>query len=260
MNSLPSWKMPTGVNASLWEYAGSQRIALDEADYFQGHPLHAVDGPLVESRFREPGAIVDLGCGIGRMSLRFARKGFDVVSVELSFAMLETLKRQADAESLKIRRVRANLCRLGCFPDRTFDYALSMFSTLGMIRGRSARSQALAEAFRILKPGGRLALHAHNLWLNLRNPQGRTWLLSQIAPRLLGRWDAGDRRMTYRGIPDMEVHLFTWGELRGELRRAGFRIEDVVCLDERTALEIPRPWLAPSIRAGGWMVFARRPH
>ena len=81
--------------------------------------------------------------------------------------------------SASILGVRANLCRLGALPDRSFAYALSMFSTLGMIRGRHARRQALAEAFRILRPGGRLALHAHNLLLNLRNPQGRLWLLSQ---------------------------------------------------------------------------------
>ena len=99
--------------------------------------------------------------------------GFPVVAVDLSRAMLRAVGGQGRGEGLALLGVEANLCRLGCFPDATFDYALSMFSTLGMIRGATARSRALAEAFRILRPGGRLALHAHNLWLNLRDRQGR---------------------------------------------------------------------------------------
>jgi len=48
-------------------------------------------------------------------------------------------------------------------PDESFDYAISMFSTLGMIRGRASRRRALAEACRILRPGGRMANEMCNL-------------------------------------------------------------------------------------------------
>ena len=132
-----------------------------------------------------------------------------------------------------------------------------MFSTLGMIRAATARRQALAEACRILRPGGRLALHAHNLWLNLRDPQGRLWLLGQFGRGPRGQTDLGDRRMTYRGIPGMEVHLYRWGELRRELRDAGFRIDEVIPLDDAPIADRP-PLAAPGIRAGGWIVFARK--
>src|SRR5690606_23243579 len=114
-------------------------------------------------------------------------------------------------------------------------------STVGMIRGASARQRAVAEAFRILKPGGRLAIHVHNLLLNLRNHQGRFWLLGQIPKIVLGRNDAGDRRMTYRGIPHMEVHLYRWKELRRSLLNAGFEIDEFIPLNEVTAEPIPSP-------------------
>ena len=133
-----------------------------------------------------------------------------------------------------------------------------MFSTLGMIRGRKSRHRALGEAWRILRPGGRMALHVHNFWLNLRNPQGRRWLFSQAWPACFDRANLGDRRMNYRGIAGMKVHLYRWGELKRELRGAGFKIQEVLPLDEVSSASIGAPWFAHSLRAGGWIVFAVR--
>jgi SAM-dependent methyltransferase len=233
-------------------------MALEEDAYFVGHPLFEADARALDQRFVEPGALIDLGCGAGRLSLRFARKGFTVAAVDLSRPMLEMVGRKARAEGLRIATVQANLCRLGCFPDETFSYALMMFSTLGMIRGAAARRRALVEVHRILRPGGRLALHAHNLWLNLHDRQGRQWLLGQAMNWLLGQERLGDRRMTYRGIPGMEVHLYRWGELSRDLRSVGLQIEEVLPIDAVRARPIEVPWLGHAWRAGGWFVFAAR--
>ena len=64
--------------------------------------------------------------------------------------------------------------------------------------------------------------------------------------------------MTYRGIPGMKVHLYRWGELKSELSAAGFKIAEVLPLDEVSAVPIKAPWFAQSFRAGGWIVFAVR--
>jgi ubiquinone/menaquinone biosynthesis C-methylase UbiE len=245
------------VNGSLWEYVHTPRLAVEEDAYFAGHPLFAHDARIVDARFVTPGRLVDLGCGAGRHALRFAGRGFQVVAIDLSRPMLETVQRKAAELGVELLSLQANLCRLGCLPDSTFDYALSMFSTLGMIRGRAARRKALAETTRILRPDGRLALHVHNLWLNLRDPQGRRWLRGQILQSLGLQIELGDRRMTYRGIPKMEVHLYRWGELKRELRSAGFRIEEVIPLQDVSYEPIARPWFLHRIRAGGWIIFAR---
>jgi len=254
----PAWRLPEGVDAPLWQYTHTPRLAAEEDAYFAGHPLFQADARALDDRFLVPGRLVDLGCGAGRHAIRFARRGFAVVAVDLSRPMLEMVGVKAQDAGVRLLRVEANLCRLGCFPDRVFDYALSMFSTLGMIRGRTARRRALVEACRILRPGGRLALHAHNLWLNLRDRQGRGWLLGQACQALWPRHELGERRMTYRGIPGMRVHLYRWAELRRELRRAGFRIDEVLPLDEVSSEPIAAPWLAHSLRAGGWIVFASK--
>jgi ubiquinone/menaquinone biosynthesis C-methylase UbiE len=254
----PAWKLPEGVNPSLWQYANTPRLATEEDEYFDGHPLFRFDSETLRTRFVEPGPLIDLGCGAGRHSLQFAARGFPVVAVDLSSAMLGELSRKAAKARVRLDTVQANLCRLSCFPDGSFRYAISMFSTLGMIRGRPARRQALAEAHRILEPGGRLALHAHNLWLNLKDPQGRFWLMSQGLKWITRRPGFGDRKMTYRGIANMEVHLYTWGELATDIRSAGFRIDEVVPIDAVRAKPIIAPKLGHPFRAGGWIVFASR--
>ncbi len=254
----PEWRLPEGVNVSLWEYLHTPRLAVEEDAYFAGHPLFERDADILDARFRAPGRLIDLGCGAGRHAIRFARHGFDVVALDLSRSMLETVQRKAAEAGVRLLTVRANLCRMDCFHESSFDYALSMFSTLGMIRSRPARRRAMREACRVLRPGGRLALHVHNLWLNLRDPQGRTWLLGQLGRAMSLRTEMGDRRMTYRGVPGMEVHLYRWAELKRELRRGGFVMDEVISLADVSYEPIALPWLLPGFRAGGWIVFASK--
>lgn len=254
----PAWRLPEGVNAALWAYAHDEALASTEDAYFANHALLAHDLAYVAERFREPGPLIDLGSGAGRAAAFFARQGFEVTAVDLSHAMLREARRKAHEDGTAIRCVQANLCRLGCFPDASFDYALSLFSTLGMVRGAAARRRALLETARLLRPNGRLALHAHNLWLNLRLPQGRRWLLGQVPGLLTRAPGAADRRMTYRGVPNMEVHLYRWGELKRDLTAAGLRIDEALPLCPITARVIGSPRLAPWLRAGGWIVFASK--
>jgi SAM-dependent methyltransferase len=172
--------------------------------------------------------------------------------------MLEVVRAKAAAEALPVACLQANLCHLTCLPDAVFGYAVSLFSTLGMVRGPTMRQRALAESARILRPGGRLALHVHNIWVNARTNEGRGWMLRQAIKAWRGDEGAGDRRMLYRGIPGMEVHLYRWKELRTSLEHAGLSIDEVLSLDAMTADPIRHPWLIGRVRAGGWIVFARK--
>ncbi len=254
----PAWRLPDGVDAPLWQYTHTPRLAADEDAYFEGHPLFQADRRALDECFTVPGRLIDLGCGAGRHSIHFAQRGFSVTAVDLSRSMLHVVGKKAGEAGVDLLRIQANLCQLQCVPDQCFDYAISMFSTLGMIRGRASRRRAIEEASRILRPGGRIALHVHNLWLNLRDPQGRRWLLRHAANVLARRDSPGDRRMDYRGINSMYVHLYRWGELKRDLRSAGLRVDKVIPLDEVSAAPIAKPWLAHQFRAGGWIVFARR--
>lgn len=64
--------------------------------------------------------------------------------------------------------------------------------------------------------------------------------------------------MTYRGIPNMEVHLYRWSELMADLRSAGLQLEESIPIESEHARPISARWLLPGLRAGGWLVFARK--
>ena len=176
----PAWRLPDGVDAPLWQYTHTPRLAADEDAYFEGHALFQADRQVLDERFSRPGRLVDLGCGAGRHAIRFAGRGFSVTAVDLSRSMLHVVGLKAGEAGVELLRVQANLCRLGCLPDRLRLRHLDVQHP-GHDSRPSLPRRALEEARRILRPGGRFALHLHNLWLNLRDPQGRAWLL--VTPR-----------------------------------------------------------------------------
>ena len=106
--------------------------------------------------------------------------GFHCVAVDLSRPVLRR-EAAAEAENLLVDRLLANLVELDCLRDQSADQCISMYSTLGMIRGRENRRQFLRHVRRILKPGGTFVVHVHNRWYNLFQPQSRWWFLTNLA-------------------------------------------------------------------------------
>ena len=252
----PHWQLPRGVPRGVWEYAHAENVAQEYDDDLTGHPLFDFDEEVLNKHLVKPGTVVDFGCGTGRATIQLARRGFSVLAVDLSPAMLEIVGRKAEQENLAplVRRVRANLVELDCLADGAADCGVSLFSTLGMIRGRDNRQKALEHARRIIRTGGTFILHAHNLWHNVWNPLGRSWIVRHA-------WDAlwrkdvelGDKFFDYRGVPQVFVHAFPRRELTRAIREAGFRIRELITLDVRGDRSLRMPWLAGRLRAYGWI-------
>ena len=180
-------------------------------------PLAAADVRFCEEVFERQGRLVDLGCGTGRLCLHFARKGYECVGVDLSDEMLA--KARENAAGSNIQWVKANLVEMGELPVSGFDYAACLFSTLGMVRGEENRAKVVANAYRLLKAGGRFVVHVHN-----RRFAGLGW-----RQPLFG---GGDIAMSqaYGGAP-LTLHHFTLKEAKRVLRDAGFQIRDVRSVD-----------------------------
>jgi SAM-dependent methyltransferase len=251
----PSWQLPPGVTRGLWDYTSAEHIAWDYDEYFAYNRLFEFDEEILKRHFRQPGLVVDLGCGTGRALVPLVRLGHRGVAVDLSIEMLSVVSEKARIERLPINCIRANLVELDCLGDSVADYAICLFSTLGMIRGSDNRQRTIKHIRRILKPDGIFILHVHNFWYNLFDPGGPWWVLKSLilAPFKRG-FDLGDKYFDYRGIPKMFLHVFRRSELVRLLKQGGFRIRELIPLDYRRTARLTRPWFLGSVRANGWIV------
>ena len=222
---IPDWQLPDGVDRGLMDYFRASDMVRTYDEQMRATPLAAADVAFCERHFAEPGRLLDLGCGTGRLAIRFASLGHETVGVDLSEEMLK--QAHINAGDLRVMWLNANI--LDVMPaGGPFD-AACLFSTWGMIRGRDRRRAMLTNTKRLLKPGGVFVIHVHN-----RRYRGLGWkrILTQELCTRLGRADAGDVTMpqAYAGAP-LTLHHTTAAALRRELEAAGFTLIETLAVD-----------------------------
>jgi len=94
--------------------------------------------------------LLDLGCGTGRVAALAASRGARVTAVDLSPAMVERTRALPVLAGARVAVMDAQELAL---PDRSFDRVVASFSVMFCPRP----DRALAEARRVLRPGGRFA-------------------------------------------------------------------------------------------------------
>ncbi|MEM9658383.1 MAG: methyltransferase domain-containing protein [Planctomycetota bacterium] len=251
----PSWRLPRGVSRGTWDYVQSRRVARDYDDYFAWKSLFQFDQEVLVRHFSSQGLVADFGCGTGRALLPLVRNGRRGLAIDLSRHMLQVVLEKAASDGVSVDCLQANLVDMDAIADASVDDAMCLFSTLGMIRGRTNRRRALGHFYRILKPGGRFVLHVHNYWYNLRDPGGPRWLMANLAAApFRSEIELGDKWFPYRGLPSMYLHVFRWRELASDLRHAGFRIVEKIALDARRRHPLAMPWFLGALRANGWII------
>lgn len=265
----------SALHESTLRYVGDAAVAQDYDRYFAGQGLFAYDSTLLAQWFHTPGRLIDLGCGTGRHLVDFAARGFDVDGVDLSEAMLAQARSKLTRRRLSGRLIKADFCNLPVenapsqtahqtdnvrhiyFARHSFDYALCMFSTLGLVYGAENRLRFLTVVRQLLKETGQFVLHVHNRWYNLFRHEGRCFLLTNLIKRRLGRAEPGDKFLThYRGIRGMYIHVFTQSEITSLLECAGFDILDVLPLNRRRTGTL-RFGRGASLLANGFIIRAR---
>lgn len=115
--------------------------------------------------------LADIGGGTGNYASAFTQLGWEPLVIDRSPEMLE----QAEAKGLETLLASAEQLPLG---DQSFDAALMV----SMLHHTDDPAAAIAEARRILRPGGRLAIKmftredVKDLWLNDYFPSTRSWM------------------------------------------------------------------------------------
>ena len=146
-----------------------------------------------------PLEIADLGCGEGYLTFEAARFAKRVVAVDRSEAALERAREAAKRRRLKnVEWKRGEIEKLP-LKDASVDVAL-----LSQALHHAAHpSAALAEAARIVRPGGRV------LVLDLRSHDER-WVRERLGDRWLGFDDEELRRLLAEaGLADIKVSVGT---------------------------------------------------
>jgi SAM-dependent methyltransferase len=190
--------------------------------------------------------VLDLGCGTGRASAVLAANGYDVLAVDLSMPMLREVRNRGLASVVTLQ---ANLVELEGIADDVASGAVCLFSTLGMIQGRTNRRRFLSHVRRIVRPGGRFYLHVHHRYAALTSlPTMRQLVGSAIRSVTRPDCEFGDAVYAYRGLPDMFLHQFSRRELTRDLMASGWR----VARWERLSIDSAR--LTSRRLAGGFLV------
>ena len=190
--------------------------------------------------------VVDLGAGTGLLALALAPRVRELVAVDISERMLEKLDDAAAADGVhNIEAVAADLRRLP-LEDESATLVVSNYAFHHL--DHSGKELALAEARRILRPGGRLVicdmmfsitLGARDRRLVLekvaallrRGPAGAVRILRNAIRLAAGRWEkpapptAWEEMLAARGFEQVRIELLAHEAAVAVARRPQVRTE-----------------------------------
>ena len=134
---------------------------------------------LVEFQAYENKRILEVGCGIGTDLVRFARSGARVTGVDLAIRSIELARRNAELHRTRLEGLCVGDGEALPFGDRHFDVVYAH----GVIQYAANPPRLVAEAHRVLKPGGAAIFMVYNRysWLKAMS------MLARVALEHAGR-------------------------------------------------------------------------
>jgi ubiquinone/menaquinone biosynthesis C-methylase UbiE len=103
-----------------------------------------------------PSSVLDIGGGPGRYSIELARRGYAVTLLDISGESVKLARQRAEEAHVSLAAfIHGNAMDLGDLDAAGFEVVLLM-GPLYHLLTREERVQAIREAMRVLKPGGRL--------------------------------------------------------------------------------------------------------
>ncbi len=111
---------------------------------------------FLEQHLPQHGLILDAGGGPGRYTVELAKRGYDVVLLDLTPANVAFARRQVRRAKLGTRVksvVEGSIVDLSRYADNTFDAVICTGGPLSHVVDRQDREQAIAELIRVARPG-----------------------------------------------------------------------------------------------------------
>ncbi len=120
---------------------------------------YAITSHCLNKHLPGTGLILDAGSGPGRYSVDLAYKGYHIVMFDLLHEMLHLGQIKAVEASIHEQIVfsEGNIADLP-FKDHSFDAVISLGAPISHLTDAQARSNAVAEMTRVVRPGGKVFL------------------------------------------------------------------------------------------------------
>jgi SAM-dependent methyltransferase len=181
-----------------------------------------------------PAAILDLGCGPGRHTLEFARRGFKVTGVDRTRRYLEKARAAAKAEGLAVEFVESDMRNF--VRPHTFDATINFFTAFGYFDDPGDDLKVARNLYTSLKPAGRLLIDVNGKEIIAAKYQPRGWdrhgeTIVLEERRVFDGWKRLETkwtmiRATERYEASVILRLYSGAELESVLSQAGFtRVE-----------------------------------
>jgi len=172
---------------------------------------------VIRKHFRAHGRILDIGCGCGREAIPLARKGYEVVAVDVSEAQLKRAEENAIGAGVDVSFQTTDGVNL---PEGSFDAIVLWAQVLGNIESREHQLKLLASCREALSDTGILSASGHNgRFCRKDTPQhtDEDWLYP---------WGKGE----------LKYHLFTVEAFQSLFTDSGFTVLETQIPDSLPAI------------------------
>jgi SAM-dependent methyltransferase len=179
--------------------------------------------------------ILDLCCGQGRHAMEFARRGYQVVGLDLSETLLRYAQRQAKEQNLPMEFVHSDMRRIPF--EEEFDAIVNLFTAFGYLEEDEEDEKVIKVVAKALKPVGKFLIDLPNHARLMRDfspnyftesPDGSLMLVESsfdvLSGRTKTRWvfiDEDGKRNERTSIQ----RIYTFTELHRMFKSAGLRVK-----------------------------------
>lgn len=231
MDDLPEH---AAVNRDYWNGMADDWVAQGEAAWAAEDPYWGIWQLPESSVGMLPADLsgrraLELGCGAGYVSGWMARRGAEVVGIDVSERQLETARRLAGVHGVAVRWIHGSAEAVP-LPDHSVDFAISEYGAAIWCDPHVW----VREARRLLKPGGRLVFLGHTAWMAACTPRD-----GSAASRELHRPYFGLHRLDWRDVevdPGGVEFVLPVSEWLRLFREVGLDVEDYLELQAPAAV------------------------
>jgi SAM-dependent methyltransferase len=225
----------SGVALDLWREACPPEVTLEELDF-------------LEDVLRPPqgGALLDVPCGLGRHSVGFAARGYQLTGVDLSPDSLKEARAEVSARGLKVDLVQSDMRAITW--EEQFDGAYCLGNSIGYF-GRQGMKHFASAFARALKPGARCVIDtgmaAESL---LPAVDERNWYQTgEVLMLVENSYEAAESRLDSKlsfikggktETRSVSHFVFAAGEIKSILEESGLRVSDLFSSTEKEPFEL----------------------